>query len=168
MFRADIAAIRDIKGRVLPFLFPHLFAVAMYRLSSALRARRLVRSARVVAIIGQLLTGAELAPEAEIGPGLFLCHTTGVIVGPGVIAGARLRLFSGALLGSTFNDSGSKRPELGFPTIGDDVLVLAKASILGPVIVGDRAVIGAHALVLDDVPADAVARGIPAKSFPRQ
>ncbi len=168
MLRADVEAIRRVNGRLLPFVFPQLFAVATYRAGAALRARGLGKTARLAGIIGQVLTGAEIDPQAKIGPGLLLEHTAGVVIGPGVVAGKRLRLFGGTLLGSTFNLPGSKRPHWGFPTIGDDVLVLAKASILGPVCIGDRAVIGAHALVIDDVPAGAVARGVPAKSFPRQ
>jgi serine O-acetyltransferase len=94
-----------------------------------------------------------------VGPGFVIAHTSGVVLGQGTRAGRDLFLHGGVLLGSTPN---------GFPTIGDDVTVYAKASILGPIHVGDRAVIGAHALVLDDVPPDSTARGVPAVSFPRQ
>jgi serine O-acetyltransferase len=51
--------------------------------------------------------------------------------------------------------------------LGDDVIVLAKASVLGPVTVGDRAVVAAHALVIDDVPSGSIARGLPARTSPR-
>jgi len=166
--RADITAIRRHKLRLAPFVFPHLFAVACYRLSVALRSRHQGHLARIICAISQTLTGAEINPDAQIGPGLLLDHTHGIVVGGGVVAGQRLRLGPGALLGSSFNDPTSQRPTHGYPVIGDDVTLLAKASVIGAVTVGDRAVIGAHALVIDDVPADAVARGVPAKMYPQR
>ncbi len=166
--RADVQMVRTHRGRVLPHLFPVVLAAFTYRSGAALRTAGFTRTARAVSALGQALTGAEIDPQAVIGPGLFVEHTVGVVVGPGVVAGARLRLFGGALLGSTFNAQDSKRPHHGFPTLGDDVLVLAKASVLGPVTVGDEAVIAAHALVLDDVPSRYLARGVPAKSYTRE
>ncbi len=116
-------------------------------------------------IVAQMLTGAEIDWRAQIGPGFFLEHPAGVVVGDGVVAGRNLVLGAAALLGANSFYESRTRPNVGFPTLGDDVFVFAKASIIGPVEVGDRAVIGAHALVLDDVPADAVARGVPARSY---
>ena len=163
--KADVAMIRKHKGRVLPHVFPSLFAVTCFRLSSGLRQCRLTAPARLVCSVAQTLTGAEIDPAAQIGPGLMIEHTHGVVIGPGVRAGSGLRLFGGALLGASFNSSNSKHPKHGFPTLGDDVHVLAKASILGPIEIGDGAVIGAHALVLDPVPAWCTARGVPARIF---
>ena len=167
MLREDIVALRSVRGRVLPMVFPSLFAVAAYRFAVQLRARGFATLARGVCAVAQAVTGAELDPLAQIGPGLVLEHTHGVVIGPGVVAGARLRLFGGALLGNSFNAAESKRPHHGFPTLGDDVLVLAKASVIGPVTIGDSAVVAAHALVLDDVPAGAKAIGAPARTVGR-
>ena len=163
---ADIAlARRQREGRLLPYFFPSIFAVVMYRVAHALGRRRATIPARAVMIVAQLLTGAEIDWRAQIGPGLFLEHPVGVVVGDGVVAGSNLVLGAAALLGANSFYQSRTRPKVGFPTLGDDVFVFAKASIIGPVEVGDRAVIGAHALVLANVPADAVARGVPAKSY---
>jgi serine O-acetyltransferase len=78
-----------------------------------------------------------------------------------VVVGSNVVLGLGVLLGSTFHRPG----KTGFPTIGDNVEIWAKASVLGPIEVGDGAVIGAHALVLHDVPPGAVARGVPAEAY---
>ena len=164
-FAADLAAARRQKsGRLVPFLFPNVFAVAMYRLASALRTRGAVRTARLATVVAHVLTGAEIDPQAVIGAGLFLEHTTGVVVGPGVVAGRNVVLGAAVLLGS--RPESQSRPRTGFPMLGDNVTVWSKASIIGPVRVGDYAIIGAHALVLDDVPPNTVARGIPARMFP--
>jgi serine O-acetyltransferase len=112
-----------------------------------------------VCSLSQFLTGAELDPIAVIGPGLVVAHTSGVLIGQQSVVGSNLFIHGGAVLGST--------PD-GFPVIGNDVVLYAKCSVIGSVAVGNGAIVGAHALVLADVPENHVARGIPAKSVPVQ
>src|SRR5579859_5511619 len=87
---------------LLPYLFPHLFAVVCYRVAHALGTRGLAPIARLVQILGLMLTGAELDWRAEIGPGLFLEHPHGVEIGDGVVIGSNTVLGLAVLLGSTF------------------------------------------------------------------
>lgn len=162
--KADVALMRSRRADhnlLLPYLFPHLFAVACYRAAHALGARGLAPLARLIQIVALTLTGAELDWRAEIGPGLFLEHPHGVEIGDGVVIGSNVALGLGVLLGST-----NHRPtKTGFPAIGSNVEIWAKASVLGPIRVGDGAIVGAHALVMHDVPPGAVARGVPAKMY---
>jgi serine O-acetyltransferase len=162
--KADVALMRSRRtdhDLLLPYLFPHLFSVAAYRLAHALGKRGLSPLARLIQIVSLTLTGAEIDWRAEIGPGLFLEHPQGVEIGDGVVIGGDAVLGLGVLLGSTVH-----RPsKTGFPTIGNNVEIWAKASVLGPVHVGDGAIVGAHALVLHDVPPGAVARGVPAECY---
>jgi serine O-acetyltransferase len=101
-------------------------------------------------------SGAELKPASTIGPGLVLKHTTGLVVGAEVVAGARLTLHQNVTLGD-------RHPFGGQPTLGDDVIICAGACVLGPITVGSGAVVAANAVVLSDVPAGAVVAGVPAR-----
>lgn len=135
-------------------------AVLFYRLSRWCLEHRLRLLAYLIALISNYLTGADIPPTAELGPGLMVLHPTGVVVSGGVKAGARLRLHSGAVLG--FQTAGKN--ETGVPTLGDDVMVGVGAKVLGPVKVGDRVKIGANAVVLDDIPDDTAVVGVPARA----
>ena len=152
LLRADWAAIKEACPNPLTYVFPHFFAVAAYRVSHALWRAGHARLSRAAMLLGQVLTGAEISGAATFGPGLRLTHTGGIVVGSGVVAGANVILYSGVLLGNY----GPSRE--GQPTLGNGVRVCSKASVLGPVQVGDGALIGAHALVVDDVPAGGTVR----------
>jgi serine O-acetyltransferase len=152
LLRADWAAVTQTSPNPMTFVFPHFFAVAAYRVSHALWRGGHVRLSRFAMVVSQVLTGAEISGAATIGPGLRLTHTGGIVVGSGVVAGANLTLYAGVLLGN----QGPRNQ--GQPTLGDGVRVCSKASVLGPVHVGDGAFIGAHALVTGDVPAAAKIR----------
>ena len=130
-------------------LVPRVRAVCLFRLSHlAMR-----RGASPVALLlqGRMLRGsaAEISPSAEIGPGLCLMHSAGIVIGPDVVIGAGARLYQGITLGDGF------RP--GQPQIGDHVTIGAGAVVLGGVSIGDRVIIGAGAKVTTDLPDDAVA-----------
>lgn len=109
--------------------------------------------------INHAITGADIAWSARIGPGLVLWHPTGVVIGPRVVVGRDARVQQGITLGSARSRTGQD----GDPVLGDGVYVGAGARVLGPVRVGDRARIGANAVVLTDVPDDASAVGVPAR-----
>ncbi len=107
--------------------------------------------------------GCFVQPGAEIGPGLKLPHPNGIIIGSGVRIGARCTIyhqvtFGAARRGEGFGDS--------YPQVGDDVTIFAGAKLVGPIKIGDGAVIGANAVVLRDVPAAHRATGVPAVASP--
>jgi serine acetyltransferase len=91
----------------------------------------------------------------HVGPGLFLPHPFGIVVHARVRMGSGVTLYQGVTIGED-----DVRP--GVPILGDDVVVGANAAVLGPIRIGDGALIGAGAVVLTDVPAGAVAVGVPA------
>jgi len=140
---------------------PRVRAVLWHRLAHALSHHRLLVLG--YAIRGRVLhiAGAEIHPLANIGPGLYLVHSSGVVIGPGVVIGTDCRVHQGATLGEP--GRGGRPERWGEPTVGDHVTIGAHAVILGKVTIGDWATIAANAVVVDDVPAGAVVGGIPAR-----
>ncbi len=100
-------------------------------------------------------TGCHIGPLAKIGPGLELRHPTGIVIGDGAVIGKNVSIYQNVTIGI--------RGEGEYPVIGDNVKIYAGACILGRVRIGDNAVIGANAVVLADVPDNAVAVGVPAR-----
>lgn len=135
-------------------LLPKVRAVLMLRVGQWFARRRL----RVVALLvqgwTQRVSGADINPWAQIGPGLVLAHSVGIVIGPDVRLGAHALLYQNVTLGD------GSRP--GQPVVGDHVTIGAGASVLGGVTIGDGAVIGAGAVVTTDVPRGMVATGVPA------
>ncbi len=141
---------------------PTVHVVLLYRLSSALYGflptRPLAFLLRSVAVVWG---GTEIHPSAQIGPGLCLVHSLKVVIGPQVRIGANARIGHGVTIAG---DTGKGFTEgTGIPVIGDDVTIALDSIVLGPVTIGDGALIAAQSLVLHDVPAHSVARGSPAK-----
>lgn len=106
----------------------------------------------------QGLSGSRIYQGAEIGGGLFLHHSQGVVIAPTVTIGENCIIYTGCSLAHKSNGTGE-----GSPTVGDNVRLMVGSVILGPVSIGSHAVIGANAVVLKDVPAHAVAVGVPAR-----
>lgn len=107
--------------------------------------------------LNHVINSCEISPRAEIGAGVQFPHSCGIVIGEGVQVGDYCIIYHNVTLGR------SKALEADYPVIGDGVHIYSGASVLGAVEVGNNAVIGAHSLVIKDVPAYAVAVGIPAK-----
>ncbi|KFJ05165.1 serine O-acetyltransferase [Bifidobacterium subtile] len=134
-----------------------LHAVWCYRISHRLWIRGHELAAQIVCQLGRMVTGVEIHPAATLGKRLLIDHGTGIVIGETAVIGDDVVLYQGVTLGSVENHAGRRHPQL-----GSGVFVGAGAKILGAIIIGDNAKIGANAVVLHDVPADATAVGVPA------
>src|SRR5438093_3008778 len=141
-------------GRALERLVarPGPAAIALYRASHRLWVRGMVTSAEVLWRLNYFLTGADIHPGAEIGGGLRLTHTAGVVIGRGVRIGSDVTLLHGVTLGGSARGGVDGTYRDGFPEIGDQTEIMAGAFVLAPVKVGRRCFIGANAVVADDLP----------------
>jgi serine O-acetyltransferase len=138
--------------------YPGVHAVWGYRVAHRMwREPALRLPARLLSQLVRFLTGIEIHPGAQLGRRLFIDHGMGVVVGETAMVGDDVVLFHGSTLGGKSMKRGKRHP-----TLGDNVVVGAGAKILGPVWIGDGARIGANAVVVKDVPAGAVAVGVPA------
>ncbi len=159
----DVDSVRErdpaAKSRLEVLLtYSGVHAVLIYRLAHKLYVNQFKLTARALSQLGRLLTGIEIHPAAKIGRGLFIDHGAGVVIGETAEIGDNCLLYQGATLGGTGKGKGKRHP-----TLGNNVMVGCGAKVLGPFKVGDNAKIAANAVVLEAVPANATAVGVPAR-----
>jgi serine O-acetyltransferase len=152
--RADTRRLRETKTKPFPWYVVESLAfdtgyqaVVLHRLAHWFKRRRIPVLGPAIARWNQFVTGVDIAPAAEIGPGLRISHGTGLVVGNAVRIGRDCLLLQNVTLGAphTF-----RLDEM--PTIGDRVILGAGSAVVGRVSVGDDSFVGAHALVSEDVP----------------
>ncbi len=165
--RADVESVkaRDPaakNGVEIVLLYSGVHAIFAYRVSHKLYLSKHYFSARLISQLAKFLTGIEIHPGATIGKGLFIDHGTGVVIGETAEIGDNCTLYQGVTLGGTGKDVGKRHP-----TLGNNVMVGAGAKVLGPFKIGDNAKIASNAVVLDEIPADSTAVGIPARVIKR-
>jgi len=170
MFRTIRNDIQSVFGRdpaarsVLEILvcYPGLHAVWGHRLAHWLWRHGLKLPGRWVSHLFRALTGIEIHPGATIGPGFFIDHGMGVVIGETAEIGADVTLYHGVTLGGTSLAKGKRHP-----TLEDRVVVGAGAKILGAITIGADSRIGANAVVVKSVPPNSVVVGVPGQIVKR-
>ncbi len=165
--RNDIHAVfeRDPAARTILevlFNYPGLHAVWGHRLSHWLWLHGFKFLGRWVSQWFRGFTGIEIHPGATIGPGFFIDHGMGVVIGETAEVGANVTLYHQVTLGGTSLHKGKRHP-----TLEDDVVVGTGAKILGPVTIGEGSRIGANAVVVKSVPPNSVVVGVPGQVIAR-
>lgn len=166
--RGDLRAARDRDPAArstmeVALCYPGLHALWGHRLSHWLWHHGRTLSARLCSAFVQRVTGVDIHPAAVLGPGLFIDHATGVVIGETAEVGADVTIYHGVTLGGTSLNRGKRHP-----TIGDRVTIGAGAKILGPITVGAGSRIGANAVVVKPVPPDSVVVGVPGQVVHRR
>jgi len=138
--------------------YPGLHAVWMHRIAYFLWQWKLRLCARLISHISRFLTGIEIHPGARIGRRFFIDHGSGVVIGETSEIGDDVHLYQGVVLGGVTLQKRKRHP-----TVGNHVMIGAGTIVLGPIVIGDEARIGAASLVIHDVPAEAIAVGVPAR-----
>jgi len=169
--RRDVAAVRERDPAArsdaeVVLCYPGLHAVWGYRMANRLWHDDHHLAARFVSGVVRAWTAVDIHPAATLGPGLFIDHAVGVVIGETAVVGTDVTIYQGVTLGGTSLEAGKRHP-----TVGDRVTIGAGAKVLGPVTVGSGSRIGANAVVVRDVPSDSVVVGVPgqviARSRPR-
>lgn len=152
---ADTRRLKMIKAKGFPgyviesLLFENGYqAVVLHRIAHFFKSRGVPLLGPFFHRLSIFLTGVDIAPAARIGPGLFIGHGVGLVVGNKATIGARAMLLQQVTIGSPAVE---RRDEM--PTLGDDVFVAAGARLIGGITIGDGAIIGANAVVSVDIPA---------------
>jgi serine O-acetyltransferase len=142
-------------------LYPGLWALAWHRVANRLFRAELYFLARLVNHTARWLTGIDIHPGATIGRNLFIDHGF-TVIGETAEIGDNVTIYQCVTLGGTnpTNGKGGKR----HPTLCDNVIIGAGAQVIGPITVGERARVGANAVVTDDVPEGATMIGLKARS----
>ena len=131
---------------------PGALAIVLYRFSHRLWVRGWETPAELIWRIGYFLTGADIHPGAEIGGGLRITHTSGLVVGKGARIGSNVTLLHGVTLGGSSKGFFEEGVVDGFPDVGDGSKIAAGAKLLGPIKIGRDCFIGANAVVSKDLP----------------
>ena len=146
--------------------YPGVKAVFFHRIANFFSIAKFHLVARIISQFSRFLTGIEIHPNAKIGKNLFIDHGMGVVIGETSDIGDKVTIYHMATLGGIAPsiNSDNQRNVKRHPTLKENVVVGSGAQILGPVVVGKNAKIGANAVVTKDVPENAVMVGIPAKN----
>ena len=146
--------------------YPGVKAVFFHRIANFFATAKFDLIARIISQFSRFLTGIEIHPRAKIGKNLFIDHGMGVVIGETSDIADNVTIYHMVTLGgiSPSINSNDQREIKRHPTLHDNVVVGSGAQILGPVIVGKNAKIGANAVVTKNVPENAVMVGIPARN----
>lgn len=165
--KEDVACVRDRDPAArsffeILFLYPGLKAIRMHRKANWCYRHKLFFAARWISQRAVKKTNIEIHPAATIGRRFFIDHGTGVVIGETAEIGDDVTIYQGVTLGGTGKDTGKRHP-----TIGNNVMIGAGAKLLGPFKVGDNVNIAAGAVVLDAIPSNSTAVGVPARVVKR-
>lgn len=139
------------------FNYPGVWAIAWYRVAHKLYKGNFKRFARIIMGLNQIITNIDIHPAAEIGQRVFIDHGTGVVIGETAIVEDDVLIYQGVTLGGVSLNHGKRHP-----TVKRGSVLGAGAKILGNIIIGENAKIGANSVVVKEVPDCSTAIGIPA------
>lgn len=149
--RRDPAARHNLQ---ILFTYPGVRALGYYKVAHFLWKIHLKFLAEWLTLIARRRTNIEIHPAAKIGKHLFIDHGTGVVIGETAEIGDDVLIYHGVTLGGKTTESCKRHP-----TIGNNVIIGCGAKLLGDIIIGDNAKIGANALVDHDVPENGIVYG---------
>lgn len=140
------------------FLYSGFHAVFFHRINHFFHALKIPLIPRLVSQLVRFFTGIEIHPGAKLGPGFFIDHGMGVVIGETTEVGENVTIYQGVTLGGTGAERGKRHP-----TLGDRVVVGAGAKVLGNIRLGNSVKVGAGSVVVHSVPDSCTVVGVPAE-----
>ena len=140
------------------FCYPGLHALICHRICHKLNYWKIPFIPRLISQISRFFTGIEIHPGATIGRRFFIDHGMGVVIGETTVIGNDVLIYQGVTLGGTGKETGKRHP-----TVCDNVVIGAGAKVLGNILIGTGARIGAGSVVIDSVPEHSTVVGIPGR-----
>ncbi|OGX03058.1 MAG: serine O-acetyltransferase [Omnitrophica bacterium RIFCSPLOWO2_12_FULL_50_11] len=164
VFKRDPAARTPIGFLEVLLLYSGFHAILWHRISHFLHATlRIPFIPRFISQVVRWITGVEIHPGAKIGPGFFIDHGMGVVIGETAEIGRDVLVYQGVTLGGTGAERGKRHP-----TIGDHVVIGAGAKVLGSIKIGHNVKIGSGSVVVHSVPDNCTVVGVPAEIVRRE
>ena len=146
--------------------YPGVKAIFFHKIANFFSTAKFELLAKIISQLSRFFTGIEIHPKAKIGKNFFIDHGMGVVIGETSEIGDNVTIYHAVTLGGispSINSDGQRHVKR-HPTLKNNVVVGSGAQILGPIVVGENAKIGANAVVTKDVPENAIMVGIPAKN----
>ncbi|MFJ2989756.1 serine O-acetyltransferase [Collimonas sp. NPDC087041] len=151
-------------GLMLATFSPRFTPIVIFRLSHWCFQKKLSPLAKILSMVNFVIFGLEIAVRCEIGPGLYFPHTQGTVIGA-LRIGVNATIYHNVTFGAREVDIEYQAEAR--PIVGNNVIIGAGAKVLGAVLIGDDARVGANAVVLEDVGPGTTVVGIPAKPINR-
>jgi len=155
VFEKDPAARNSLE---VIFAYPGFHAIFLHRINHFLWNLGIPVIPRFLSHVGRFFTGIEIHPAAKIGPGFFIDHGMGVVIGETAEVGENCLLYQGVTLGGTGKERGKRHP-----TLGNNVTVGTGAKILGAIRIGNNVIIGANSVILKSIPDNSICVGVPGR-----
>jgi len=162
LVKADLLRLGNSSGLRLwiRLIHPRFVPVFLIRLSQLFHSSRLLRPiSMMLSLVNVIVFGLEVTPRCKIGPGLLIPHTSGSVIGATEI-GSNVTIFQGVTLGAKFADLEFTTETR--PVLEDDVVIGAGAKVLGGLRIGKKGVVAPNSLLMESVPANGFAIGVPA------
>lgn len=135
--------------------YPGFKAILLYRIAHILYLKGEKLKARIISEYGHSRTGIDIHPGSTIGSPFFIDHGTGTVIGETCIIGKNVRLYQGVTLGALSPRQGQKIKGIKrHPTILDNVVIYAGATLLGDITIGENVVIGGGVFITEDIPSN--------------
>ena len=146
--------------------YPGVKAIFFHKIANFFSVAKMYLIAKIISQFSRFLTGIEIHPNAKIGKNLFIDHGMGVVIGETAEIGDNVTIYHMVTLGGIAPsvNSNEQRHVKRHPTLKDNVVIGSGAQVLGPIVIGKNAKVGANAVVTKDVPENAIMVGVPAKN----